>query len=138
MPMNLITGSVQMTWRLSASWFGNIRCATVWLMIATGSLPLRSRSLKSRPAMIGTPSAAKNPGETMRNCPRGSSSAVAAHVPFGRELQAGSERAALAPRREHAESDPVHARQLAHAPHRFFIEVRQPARPSAHTTSQAR
>ena len=42
------------------------------------SLPLADRaSLKSRPATIGTPSAAKNPGEMTRNCARGSSSPAA-------------------------------------------------------------
>ncbi len=34
----LSTGSVQMTWRLSASWLGNMRRARLWLMIDTGSL----------------------------------------------------------------------------------------------------
>ena len=32
-PMNFMTGSVHIRWRLSASWFGNIRCATLWLTI---------------------------------------------------------------------------------------------------------
>src|SRR6478735_6347310 len=34
---------------------GNIRCARVWLMTATSSLLLTSSSLKSRPAIMGTP-----------------------------------------------------------------------------------
>ena len=40
----------------------------------TGSPPRRSLSFKSRPSMMGTPSAPKNPGETARNCASGSSS----------------------------------------------------------------
>ena len=46
-------------------------------MITTGSASLRSASVKSRPAMIGTPSAAKKPGDTVRNRARGSSSPFA-------------------------------------------------------------
>ena len=53
--------------RLSASPFGNRRCAMLWLTMATGSVSLRSSSVKSRPARIGTPSTAKNRGETGRN-----------------------------------------------------------------------
>src|SRR6266849_2849558 len=75
--MNFITRSVHMMWRLMGSWPGNICCATLWLMITTGSPPRRSLSSKSRPATIGTPRAAKNPGETTRNCARGSSSRTA-------------------------------------------------------------
>ena len=75
--MNCMTGSVQRMWRLTASLFGNSCCARLWLMITTRSLSRRSPSLKSRPASSGTPSAAKKPGETVRNCARGSSSALA-------------------------------------------------------------
>ena len=46
-------------------------------MMTTGSASLRSASLKSRPATIGTPSAAKKPGDTVRNRARGSSSPFA-------------------------------------------------------------
>ena len=44
-PMNFITGSVHITWRLSASWLGNMRCAMLWLTITTfsASLPIRRR-----------------------------------------------------------------------------------------------
>ena len=75
--MNFITGSVHISRRFSASWVGNIRCATLWLTMTTGSASRRSASVKSRPAMIGTPSAAKNPGDTVRNRARGSSSPFA-------------------------------------------------------------
>ena len=75
--MNFITGSVHIKRRFSASWVGNIRCATLWLTMTTGSASRRSASLKSRPAMIGTPSDAKNPGETVRKRARGSSSPFA-------------------------------------------------------------
>jgi len=39
-----------------------------WLMMATDSLLRLSSYVEIRPAMIGTPSAAKNPGEITRNC----------------------------------------------------------------------
>ena len=42
-------------------------------MMTTFSAPRRSPSLKSRPATIGMPSAAKKPGDTDRNRARGSS-----------------------------------------------------------------
>src|SRR5262245_3489511 len=48
-----------------------MRRARVSLTIATGSSLWPSRSLKSRPAMIGTPSAAKYPGEIRRKCGAG-------------------------------------------------------------------
>ena len=35
--MNFITGSVHIKWRFTASWFGNIRCARLWLTITTFS-----------------------------------------------------------------------------------------------------
>ena len=73
-PTNFITGSVHITWRLTASWLGNMRCATLWLTMTTRSPSARSASEKSRPATIGTPSEAKKPGETVRNRARGSSS----------------------------------------------------------------
>src|SRR5580693_7394070 len=43
-------------------------------MTTTGSLSLRSRSLKSRPSRMGMPTVEKNPGVTLRNSARGSSS----------------------------------------------------------------
>ena len=63
--------------RFTASPPGNIRCATLWLTMTTFSASRRSASVKSRPATIGTPSDAKNPGETVRNRARGSSSPFA-------------------------------------------------------------
>ena len=36
-PMNFMTGSVHVMWRFSASWFGNIRRATLWLTMTTFS-----------------------------------------------------------------------------------------------------
>src|ERR1035437_4153324 len=68
---------VHIMWRLTASWFGNILCARLWLTMTTCSPPLRSASLKSRPAISGMPSDAKNPDETARTRPRGSSSPAA-------------------------------------------------------------
>ena len=53
--MNFITGSVHVICRFTASWFGNIRCARLWLTMTTFSESLRSASLKSRPAISGTP-----------------------------------------------------------------------------------
>ena len=73
-PMNFITGSLHIILRLTASWVLNIRRATLSLMITTFSLSARSSALKSRPARIGTPSALKNPGDTVRKLARGSSS----------------------------------------------------------------
>ena len=75
--MNFMTGSVHIRLRFSASRVENIRCARLWLTMTTGAASRRSASLKSRPAMIGTPSAPKNPGETVRNRARGSSSPLA-------------------------------------------------------------
>ena len=124
--------------RLSASWFGNIRRATLWLMIVTGSLSLRSRSLKSRPAIIGTPSAAKNPGRHDAELAARIVFRRRANVTFGRELEAGAERASLAPRRQHAQSDAVYARQLDVRAASLLCRSPPPGRPSAHTTSPAR
>ena len=73
MPMNFITPSVHVKWRLSGSCPWNICCARPALMMTTFSAPRRSRSLKSRPATIGIPSAAKKPGDTERKRARGSS-----------------------------------------------------------------
>ena len=74
--------SVHISRRLRpASTLGNIRCATLWLTMTTLSLSARSCSLKSRPAMIGTPSNAKNPGDTVRKRARGSSSPSALAYP---------------------------------------------------------
>ena len=64
---------------------GNIRCATLWLTIATGSLPSRSASLKSRPSRIGRPSVAKNPGEMIRTMRAGMFLARRRNVPVDRE-----------------------------------------------------
>ena len=66
---------------MSASWLGNIRRATLWLMITTGSVSYLSASVKSRPAIIGTPRAAKNPGDTVRKRAWGSSSLFAFAYP---------------------------------------------------------
>ena len=52
----------------------NMRRTTLSLTITTFSLSAWSSALKSRPAMIGTPSALKNPGDTVRKLARGSSS----------------------------------------------------------------
>ena len=72
--MNFITGSVHINLRFTASWLLNMRRATLSLMITTFSLSERSSALKSRPAMIGTPSDLKKPGDTVRKLARGSSS----------------------------------------------------------------
>src|SRR5205814_2963969 len=54
--------------------FGDLSLRESLTYDTTGSLLWPSSALKSRPAMIGAPSAAKNPGEIVRNCARGSSS----------------------------------------------------------------
>ena len=136
--MNFITGSVHIRRRLTASWFGNIRCARLWLTMTTGSASRRSASVKSRPAMIGTPSAAKNPGETVRNCARGSSSPFALRVALRRELEPGTETAGVAPRHDRADRDALHARQLRDAAHRFLVERGDLLRRARRTTSPAR
>ena len=127
--MNFITGSVQMNLRLTASWFGNSRCARLWLTITTFSLSARSPALKSRPAMTGTPSEAKKPGDTVRNRAARIVLAVGLRVAFDRELR-GEEGAGLAPRHQRADRDLLDAGQLRDAPDRFAIE-RQRLRPAA-------
>ena len=73
--------------------------------------------------MIGTPSAAKNPGETVRKRARGSSSPGRADVAVGRELQARTEVAGVAPRNNGADGHAIHARQFRDAPHGFLVEA---------------
>ena len=102
--MNFITGSVHINLRFTASWLLNMRRATLSLMITTFSLSDRSSALKSRPAMIGTPSDLKNPGDTVRKLARGSSSPSAFGVALGRELRV-EERAGFAPRHDRADRD---------------------------------
>ena len=70
MPMNFIRPSVHIRWRFSGSWPGNSCCAMLALTMTTRSAPSRSASVKSRPASIGMPSAAKNPGDTDRGSAR--------------------------------------------------------------------
>ena len=60
------SASVHHTFRFTASPLGNSRCATLWLMMATGSASRRSSSVNSRPATSGTPSTEKKPGATIR------------------------------------------------------------------------
>ena len=60
---------------------GKSRCATLWMTMATDSVSGRSSSVKSRPATIGTPSTAKNRGETGRNMQVGFSSPLAGGTP---------------------------------------------------------
>ena len=82
-------------------------------MMTTGSASRRSASLKSRPAMIGTPSAAKKPGDTVRNLRARILLAVGLGVALGGELEAGTEGAGVAPRHDRADGHALDARQLA-------------------------
>ena len=109
--MNFMTGSVHIRWRLSASWFGNIRCARLWLTMTTFSASRRSASVKSRPAMIGTPSAAKKPGEIVRNRAARILFAVGLGVALDRELEPRTEGAGVAPRHQRADRHALHAGQ---------------------------
>ena len=98
--------------------------------MTTFSLSLRSSSLKSRPAMIGTPSEAKKPGDTVRNRRARILFAVGLRVALDRELR-GEEGAGLAPRHERADRDLLDARQLADAPDRFLVERQRLRRAAA-------
>ena len=79
--------------------------------MTTFSLSLRSPALKSRPAMIGTPSAAKKPGDTVRNRAARIVFAVGLGISLDRELRI-EKRTGLAPRHDGANGDPLDARQL--------------------------
>src|SRR5258707_977161 len=85
-----------------------MRCARVSLTITTGSSLLfwSSSALKSRPAMTGTPSAAKNPGEMTR-----------------RKIADQRSEAGIAPGNDVAERGLTHARKRVDAPHRFLVEI---------------
>ena len=90
--------------------------------MTTFSASRRSASLKSRPAMIGTPSAAKNPGETVRNRARGSSSPFGLRIALDRELRVGPNAPASRHGTTRADGDALDAGQLRDAAHRFLVE----------------
>ena len=92
-------------------------------MMTTGSASRRSASLKSRPAMIGTPSAAKNPGEIVRNLRARIFFTVGLRVPLDGELKARAEASGVAPRHDRADGHAFDARQLADAAHGLLVEV---------------
>ena len=92
-------------------------------MIGDGLFAFRRRdSLKSRPAMMGTPSAAKNPGEMTRYCARGSSSPGRVIVTVGAKLQSGTG-AGIAPGSNHPEGGLIHARKRINATYDFLVKI---------------
>ena len=90
--------------------------------MTTDSASRRSPSLKSRPAMMGTPSAAKKPGDTVRSCARGSSSP-------GMETRPSAEKAKPGPKlpaSRQGTTVPTATRStpgsVGDPPHRFLVE----------------
>ena len=72
--------------------------------------------------MIGTPSAAKNPGDMVRNRARGIFFAGAVLMSIGGELEPGTEDARVAPRNRCADGNPVYSGQFRNTPDDFPIE----------------
>ena len=71
--------------------------------------------------MIGTPREAKNPGETVRNRARGSSSPFAFAYPSAENCAV--EEAFVPPGHGRADRDPLHAGHLTHAPDDLSVEA---------------
>src|ERR1700745_4316094 len=89
--------------------------------MTTGSELWLSRAVKSRPAMMGTPSAAKNPrGDHTPLSPR-IIYAGGMDVAIPGELQTNT--GAAAPGNGNAERRLAHARKRINAPHGFLVEI---------------
>ena len=135
-PMNFITGSVHIRWRLSASDVENIRCARLWLTMTTDSPSTRSASVEVAARDDRHAERGEEPGrDGAEACARGSSSPSALRVALGGELEARAERAGLAPRHDGADRDPLDAGQLGDAPHHLLVERRRPRLVAARTST---
>ena len=136
--MNFITGSVHIRWRLTASWFGNMRCARLWLMITTGSL---SCAIGVVEVAAGDDRHAERGEEARRDRaelrPR-ILLAVRLGVALGGELEAGAEGAGVAPRHLRADRDALDAGQRGDPPHHFLVEADDLVAACGRTTSPAR
>ena len=91
--------------------------------MTTGSLSVRSASLKSRPAMSRNAQRREKSGRDGPEARARIFLARRADVAVGGELEARAEVARIAPRNRGADRDALHARQLRNAPDRFLVEA---------------
>ena len=119
-PMNFVTGSVHMNCRFTASMPGNMRRATLSLMMTTLS---PSRAIAVVEVASGDEPHAERVEEARRDGPEPRARilfAVGLPVALDRELR--GEEARIAPRHDRAERHALDARQLRDAADRFRVE----------------